>query len=153
MIKSSKISKKKTPALDQYINQLIEYFQPRMMLHQYRVEWKWVPKLGKVDVAADPDGATAEVEIDFVYYEMEIHLSQSRVGVHWRAFDFYKIAETIVHEMAHAYLEENQEWLLSTTKDKQLRKIYRHRNEQLTETLTRVILSQHHQDSWMPKTY
>lgn len=151
MKKLSKTLKK--TALDLYIDQLIEYFQPRMLLQQYHIDWKWVSKLGKVDVAADPDGASAEVEIDFVYYDMEIRFSRSRITKHWRDMNFYKIVETVVHEMCHAYLEENQEWLLSTTKDKQLRKIYRHRNEQLTETLTRVIICQHKQDTWMPKTY
>lgn len=145
--------KTKKPALDQYIDQLIGYFQPRMMMEHYEIEWKWVPKLGKVDVAADPEGASAEVNIDYVYYSMEITLSATRIGKHWKEMNYHKIAETIVHELAHEYTEAMQDDLMHSTKDKTARRLLSFRNEQVTERITHAILDQHKQESWMPKTY
>jgi hypothetical protein len=150
--------KKKTP-LERYIDQLIEFFQPRMSLNLYDVSYKMLKHIGRARgayiIAPEPDGFASGVVIDFVYYEIKISFNKTKLEKKWRDMDFFYIASTVVHELAHTYTEQlyHEYWQALKKKSKLEREHMRQVNESTVEKITKVILSNHRQEDWMPKNY
>lgn len=151
--------KKKLTGLEKYIDQLIEYFQPRMYLQEYDVMYRFAKHVSKakgaLNIAPEPDGFAAEVDIDFVYFELKITFNRTKLEKKWRDMDYRYIASTVIHEMAHSYTEHMycELWDAIKKKTKMEREHIRQVNESTVERMTKVILSTHRQDAWMPKEY
>lgn len=144
--------------LEKYIDQLVEYFQPRMGLQQYDVVVKYAKRVGKdkdaLNIAPEADGFAAECYIDFVYYEIKILLNRTKLEKKFRKMDFAYIASTVIHEMAHTYTERMYFMLWDFMKKTKVeREVLRQMNEQTVEHMTKVILSNHRQEAWMPREY
>lgn len=149
--------KKLTPPREfkAYIDRMLEYLQPRMQLSEYIIKWKYVDKIGGTPglrkLPGTHDGYTAQVEIDFVYLCIDIDISV-KCYQKYKGMEYATIAQDILHELSHTYLEETTMTLAEALppREKVAHEWLRKVNENNTEKIARTIFATMPREIWHP---
>lgn len=116
---------------------MFDFFQHRMGLGEYEIKIRYYKKLPMKEYAP---GASAQIDVDSVYLSMDVDISKRVYDEGYRAGNWRKMAQIVVHELCHALTDPYYE-MCANSGDTRTREVLRTLNERQTERIMKAIFA------------